>query len=354
MHRILIAECMQEISSFNPLPSDYGYFTIQRGDGSAGPARPQQHDRRRARRVRSARGYRRGADLRRPLAQRRPALRRRLATAFRRAARRRRGPHRARSDAVYVSLHGAMGAEGELDPEGFLLGAHPRVGRPDHADRDLARPARHPHRPHAAPDRRAGDLPHLSACRFRRHRRDAPPRFLLDIIDRDLRPTIVRLVIPALVRGDELITRTGCYGDLIREAQRLEREGRALAAGIMIGNPFTDVPELCSQVLIATDGDAGRRRVAKPSASPRVLGAAPPHAGQAYRRSIAPSPRRDACTGPVVFTDAADAHLVRRHRRFQHHPARPARGRLPKPRARAHRRSRGRGGRAPGRRRRDA
>jgi len=24
----------------------------------------------------------------------------------------------------------------------------------------------------------------------------------------------------------------------------------------MIGNPFTDVPELCSQVLVMTDGDA--------------------------------------------------------------------------------------------------
>ena len=29
-------------------------------------------------------------------------------------------------------------------------------------------------------------------------------------------------MIPALVRGDELITRTGCYGDLIRETERLE------------------------------------------------------------------------------------------------------------------------------------
>ena len=60
---------------------------------------------------------------------------------------------------------------------------------------------------------------------------------------------------PALVRGDELVTKTGCYGDLIRECQRLERDGSAMAAGIMIGNPFTDVPELCSQVLVMTDGN---------------------------------------------------------------------------------------------------
>src|SRR5262249_22307055 len=32
MSRILIAECIQEISSFNPRSSDYGYFRIQRGE----------------------------------------------------------------------------------------------------------------------------------------------------------------------------------------------------------------------------------------------------------------------------------------------------------------------------------
>ena len=37
-----------------------------------------------------------------------------------------------------------------------------------------------------------------------------------------LRPVIARVVIPALVRGDELITKSGCYGELIREARRLE------------------------------------------------------------------------------------------------------------------------------------
>ena len=31
MARIMIVECMQEISSFNPVPSDYSSFGIQRG-----------------------------------------------------------------------------------------------------------------------------------------------------------------------------------------------------------------------------------------------------------------------------------------------------------------------------------
>ena len=33
MPRILIASCMQEVSSFNPLPSHYGDFRIERGQG---------------------------------------------------------------------------------------------------------------------------------------------------------------------------------------------------------------------------------------------------------------------------------------------------------------------------------
>ena len=33
MPRILIAECMQEISSFNPLESGYSDFRIRRGAG---------------------------------------------------------------------------------------------------------------------------------------------------------------------------------------------------------------------------------------------------------------------------------------------------------------------------------
>ena len=33
MKRILIADCKQEISSFNPLPSHYENFLIHHGDG---------------------------------------------------------------------------------------------------------------------------------------------------------------------------------------------------------------------------------------------------------------------------------------------------------------------------------
>ncbi|WP_449376082.1 MlrC C-terminal domain-containing protein, partial [Bosea thiooxidans] len=129
---------------------------------------------------------------------------------------------------------------------------------------------------------------------------------LLKLMDGGVRPVAARVVIPALVRGDELITKTGCYGELLAECRRLEEEGRALAAGIMIGNPFTDVPELCSQVLILTDGD-------KASAEREAIRLAEEFWPLRFRmqgklvpldRAIAQARSID---GPVIFTDAADA-----------------------------------------------
>ena len=152
-------------------------------------------------------------------------------------------------EAVYASMHGAMGAEGELDPEGYLLKEIRAMVGPDLpivVSLDL----------HGIlTDRMLKQVNGLTIYQTYPHVDFADTgaraaRLLLRMLDDGVRPTIARVVIPALVRGNELITAQGVYGDMIRECQRLEREGTALAAGIMIGNPFTDVPELCSQVLI--------------------------------------------------------------------------------------------------------
>ncbi|MBV9813482.1 MAG: M81 family metallopeptidase [Acetobacteraceae bacterium] len=302
--KILVAECMQEISSFNPVPSNYDYFHVQRGDelfrqrglntaiggmlsvletrgdltliptygarsGSAGPL--------------SADGWSRlSAELL-------DAVKTRIGEA----------------DAVLVSLHGAMGAENELDPEGYLLerirtmagSSLPIVISLDlHGiltDRmlrqvdGLAIYHTYPHVDFADTGARAA-------------------RLLLGIVDRGVSPVIARVTIPALVRGDELITRTGCYGDLIREAQRLEREGRALAAGIMIGNPFTDVPELCSQVIIVAESDAGFAQAEAVRLAQEFWPLRHRMQGKliALDRAIA---QARWMAGPLVFTDAADA-----------------------------------------------
>lgn len=304
MKRILIADCKQEISSFNPLPSHYENFLIHHGDGLY---------------VQRGKNQELGGALAvfeaRPDIEIVPTICARSGSA---------GPLSAagwkklseeilaaifakldRIDGIYVSLHGAMGADGELDPEGYLLEKlRERVG-PDMpivisldlhgilTDRMLRNVDgfaiywTYPHVDFADTGRRAAEL-------------------LLKLMAGGIKPVAARVVIPALVRGDELITKTGCYGELLAECRRLEEEGRALAAGIMIGNPFTDVPELCSQVLILTDGDkATAEREAIRLAEEfwplrfRMQGKLVP-----LDRAIAQARSID---GPVIFTDAADA-----------------------------------------------
>jgi microcystin degradation protein MlrC len=304
MLKILIAECMQEISSFNPVPSDYSYFHIQRGEellrqrglntaiGGALSVFECRSDvqmipvygaRSGSAGLLSAAGWAQlSAELLEAVASRIGEV-----------------------DAVYVSLHGAMGAEGELDPEGYLLERIREMAgqkMPIVVSLDL----------HGIlTDRMLRQVDGLAIYHTYPHVDFADTgaraaRLLLNIIDRGLAPVIARVTMPALVRGDELITRTGCYGDLIRETQRLERDGDALAAGIMIGNPFTDVPELCSQVVIVAEEDGlwAQREAVRLAEEfwplrHRMQGKLIP-----LDRAIA---QAKGMKGPIVFTDAADA-----------------------------------------------
>jgi len=301
--RILVAECAQEISSFNPVPSGYEDFTIQRGDdvldqrgrntaiGGAAEAFdahggvelvPAYSGRAGSAGLLSAAGWSRlSGELLEAVAA-----------------------HARGVDGVYFSMHGAMGADGELDPEGHLLEQTRRVvgdGVPVVTSLDL----------HGIlTERMLRAIDGLAVYHTYPHVDFADTgaraaRLLLRIVDGRLTPVIARVVIPALVRGDELITKSGCYGDVIREAERLERDGRALAAAVMIGNPFTDVPELCSQtVIVAEDGAVAEAEAVRLSQEfwaqrHRMQGKLIP-----LDRAIAQARRM---AGPVIFTDAADA-----------------------------------------------
>ena len=303
MTRILIVECMQEISSFNPLPSGYENFHILRGDEIY-----QQRGRNQA--IGGALSVfeaRRDLEVVPAISARSGSAGLLAAAGWRKLSTEIMDAVRAKIsqvDAVYFSLHGAMGADGELDPEGYLLsetrklaGNKPMVISLDlhgiltdrmlrQAD-GLAIYWTYPHVDFADTGRRAAEL-------------------LLRLIDKPAKPTVARIVIPALVRGDELITKNGCYGDLLRECQRLEAEGVALAAGIMIGNPFTDVPELCSQVLVMTDGDAAAAEREATRLAQEFWPLRFRMQGKliALDRAIA---QARSIEGPVIFTDAADA-----------------------------------------------
>lgn len=247
--RVLLACFIQETSSFNPLPMPYDDFHVYRGDdmrrvlsgtntevagaidalgtagaeavctmaawsGSGGPVIE--------------------ADLQRLLSE--------LEAAIRDA-----GP----CDGVCLLMHGAMSGQSEIDPEGALaervravVGDVPIVISMDlHGvltDRMVANAQAilpfhtYPHTDMADTGRRAANA-------------------MLALLD-GAQPHIERIRLPMLVRGDELLTATGLFGEAIRRCQALEQQPFGLGAGVLIGNPFTDVPDLRSNVVLTVDG----------------------------------------------------------------------------------------------------
>ena len=96
------------------------------------------------------------------------------------------------------------------------------------ADRRIARPPRRPDPADAPPGRRVRLLPDLSA-RGLRDDRGRAARLLLRILDEGVRPVTARVTIPALVRGDEIITETRVFGRFTQRAADVEAErGRAV------------------------------------------------------------------------------------------------------------------------------
>jgi microcystin degradation protein MlrC len=252
--RILIAECKQEVSTFNPAATHYEDFVTQWGDDvlafhgglksevggamsvfqAAGAHMIGAYS---AKAITSG-GTLAAADWDRIAGE--------FLTAIREAP---------PVDAIFFSMHGAMCAANEVDPEGYLLTETRKIvgeAMPIVVSLDLhgivtnrmleavdAAVGYHtyPHNDFFETGERAGNL-------------------LLRIARGEVKPVTAICRVPALVRGDELITATGKIGARIREAQAIEAGPGGLSAAMFWGNPFTDVPDLCSHSLVVTDGDA--------------------------------------------------------------------------------------------------
>ena len=80
-------------------------------------------------------------------------------------------------------------------------------------------------------------------------------KLLKKIMFEDIKPVAARVKVPAIVRGKELITETGLFGNQTNYAKSILKNSEILSAGFFIGNPFTDVPELCSQSYVYTDSN---------------------------------------------------------------------------------------------------
>ena len=120
-------------------------------------------------------------------------------------------------DAVYFSLHGAMSAEGEGDPEGYLLAETRKIlGEriPIVISLDLHGILTDRILEHTDALTVYHTYPHIDM--YETGARAA--RLLLRILDEGVRPATAVVKIPALVRGKELITETGLFGEFIRRA----------------------------------------------------------------------------------------------------------------------------------------
>lgn len=253
MKRILIAECKQEVSTFNPHLSQYSDFKIRKG----------QELFRYHRTVRNEIGgalsvFEDNPDI---------GLIPTYSACFITSGGTLSSPawHRIASefideiqaappvDGVYLCMHGAMAAEDELDPEGFLI---ERIRQslgddvPIVVSLDLHGILTDRMVEHSDAIVAYHTYPHVDF--FETGQRAA--KVLLRILA-GARPTTAKVAIPALVRGDELITETGLFGHSIRLAQQIETSPSGLSAGMFIGNPFTDVPDLQTYSFVVTDND---------------------------------------------------------------------------------------------------
>ena len=304
--KILIAECKQEVSTFNPVLSGYEDFTMRHGRAIL-----DYH-----RKVRSEVGGALSVFDATPDVELVPACSAHFITsagtladaAFARIAGEILSGIKAapRVDGIYFSLHGAMATESEGDPEGWLLAETRKiVGERvpivialdlhgiltdrmlEHSDAAVAFHT-YPHVDFFSTGERAAWL-------------------LLRIVAGEVRPVTAKVTVPALVRGDELITETGSIRHAVNAAKAVEQSPGGLSAAMMWGNPFTDVPALASNSFVVTDNDPARAE----REALRIANLFWEHHEkmQVPLTSLADAARitRENKSGTVVLVDAADA-----------------------------------------------
>ncbi len=304
--RILIAESKQEISSFNPVLTRYEDFEV-----GSGPEIIDYHRGLNTEMCGALDLFRQRSDIVlapafsiRAITSGGPTVQadyERMAQEFLDAAR-----AALPVDAVYVSLHGAMASELEPDPEGYFLQEIRRmVGDqvPIVASFDL----------HGILTDRileAADAivafhtyPHVDF--YQTGERAA--RLLLKIMDEGVKPVTAVVPIPALVRGTQLITATGLIGGMIRRAQRIESEPGGLSAGLFIGNPFTDVPDLRTNTFVVVDGDVERAKREAQAMAEDFWAVHEQMLQPLISLEEAVEKTKANQSGTVILTDAADA-----------------------------------------------
>ena len=306
MPRILIAECKQEVSTFNPVLSGYEDFTMRHGRAILDYHRT----------VRSELGGALSVFDATPGVELVPTCSAHFITsggtladaAFARIAGEILASIKAAPpvDGIYFSLHGAMATETEGDPEGCLLAETRKiVGErvPIVISLDLHGILTDRMLEHSDAAVAFHTYPHVDF--FGTGARAA--RLLWRIVAGELKPVTVKVTVPALVRGDELITATGSIRHAVNAAKAIEQSPGGLSAAMMWGNPFTDVPALASNSFVVTDNDPARAE----REALRIANLFWEHHEemQVPLTSLADAARitNENTSGTVVLVDAADA-----------------------------------------------
>lgn len=310
MLKILVSECKQEVSTFNPHLSSYDDFAVRHGEEFFRYHRSIRNEVGGALSVLdavegveaipaySAFFITSGGTLAQSAWER-------IAEEF--LASLRAAP---KVDGVYFCMHGAMACQTELDPEGWLLAEARKIlgkSMPIVVSLDL----------HGIlTDRMLENCdaivayhtyPHVDF--FETGQRAA--RLLLRVVHGEVKPVTAKVAIPALVRGDELITETGLFGQSIDIAKRIENSPKGLSAGMFIGNPFTDVPALQSYGFVVTDDDKvlateGAIEIAN-SFWPNRAKMQVPLVSLSAMAEMAIKANDDSPRGTIALVDAADA-----------------------------------------------
>ena len=254
MPRILIAECKQEVSTFNPVLSGYEDFTLRHGQSILDYHRQVRSEVGGALSVFDATS---GVELVPTCSAHFITSGGTLAdAAFERLADELLSSIKAAPevDGVYFSLHGAMATQSEGDPEGWLLEQTRKiVGEKVRIVISLDLHGILTDRMLEQSDAAVAfhTYPHVDF--FGTGERAA--RLLLRIVAGEVKPVTAKVTVPALVRGDELITATGSIRHAVNAAKAIEQSPGGLSAAMMWGNPFTDVPALASNSFVVTDND---------------------------------------------------------------------------------------------------
>jgi len=258
MPTIFVAECKQEVSSFNPVPSTIVDFQQAHGTEIFDHHRGYQTEIGGALTIFEAEsditlipGY--SARAITSAGTLTAESFRQIAQAFIAAAQSAQETSQG-IDAVYLSLHGAMSAIDEPDPEGYLISELRKVvgeAIPIVASFDLHGVITQRILHHCDAIVAYHTYPHIDF-----HETGVrSANLLLAILRGEAKPVMARIYIPALVRGPELVTENGLFGKMIRQAQRFEADAKGLSAGMFIGNPFTDVPDLATNSFVVANND---------------------------------------------------------------------------------------------------